>query len=76
MGVTLTLRGAARLDAVMLNLTSGARRGGVPGSRLQPMTALNAEQGADGPVDEAEQRRLAARARTRSWADEYHYSGW
>ncbi|EKM58709.1 uncharacterized protein PHACADRAFT_253199 [Phanerochaete carnosa HHB-10118-sp] len=66
-----------------LNLTSGARRGGLVGSRLQPMTAVNPEQQGGGsnsgqrtPVDEQEQRRLAAKARTRSWADDYHYAGW
>ncbi|GJE89785.1 DUF1752 and DUF3295 domain-containing protein [Phanerochaete sordida] len=64
-----------------LNLTSGARRGGLIGSRLQ-MTAANPDQqgggsqGQRGTPDEQEQRRLAAKARTRSWADDYHYAGW
>ena len=65
-----------------LNLTTGARRGGLLGSRLQPMTAVNPSEqsgsspGQKAPVDEREERRLAAKARTRSWADEYHYAGW
>jgi hypothetical protein len=68
------------------NLTSGARRAGLLGSRLQPMTAVNTsqqqqQQGAGGsnpapPQDEREQRRRAAMARNRSWAEEYHYAGW
>jgi hypothetical protein len=68
------------------NLTSGARRAGLLGSRLQPMTAVNTsqqqqQQGAGGSnpapsQDEREQRRRAAMARIRSWAEEYHYAGW
>ncbi|KAI0085364.1 hypothetical protein BDY19DRAFT_860843, partial [Irpex rosettiformis] len=50
------------------NLVGAARRGGALGQRVQ---ARN-----DQPVDEREERRRAALARNRSWADDFHYAGW
>lgn len=65
-----------------VNMLGGARRGGLLGSRLQPMTAVNAQQqerGVSGGVsalDERERQRRAAIARNRSMDDEYHTAGW
>ncbi|KAI0682879.1 hypothetical protein BC835DRAFT_1397992 [Cytidiella melzeri] len=60
-----------------VNMLGGARRGGVLGQRLQPLTAANPQQGQSSqPLDEREERRRAAMARNRSWADEFHQSGW
>lgn len=59
-----------------VNMLGGARRGGL-GQRLQPFTAVNAQQDQrNNPADEQEARRRAALARNRSWADDYHYAGW
>lgn len=57
------------------NLVNGARRTGLLGSGLQPMTAANGEgQGQNGNVNGRQP------GRTRSWAhmdaDDYHYAGW
>ena len=69
-----------------INMTG--RRAGVLGSGLRPLTAMNG----DGPAvaqqphaapqqqgqqtEDKEERKRRAMARNRSWADEYHYSGW
>lgn len=63
-----------------MNMTSGVRRSGLP-SRIAPLTPANGQQQqgqqqGNAPVDEREERRRAAVARNRSWADEYHYAGW
>ncbi|KAI0771315.1 hypothetical protein BD413DRAFT_476299 [Trametes elegans] len=79
-----------------VNMTG--RRGGVLGSGIRPLTAMNgdgptgaqqqqpaAQNGAQGQqqqgqpplnADDREERRRRAMARNRSWADDYHYSGW
>ncbi|KAI0715761.1 hypothetical protein C8T65DRAFT_694593 [Cerioporus squamosus] len=82
-----------------INVT--ARRGGVLGSGLRPLTTMNGDGPAatqqpppppppqqQGPSqqqqqqqqqqngEDREERRRRAMARNRSWADEYHYSGW
>lgn len=79
----------------------GARRGGVLGSGLRPLTAATTtattttngtgqtsqqqqyqQQDKDpggrqgGRDDDREERKRRAMARNRSWADDYHYSGW
>ncbi|TBU36860.1 hypothetical protein BD309DRAFT_877570 [Dichomitus squalens] len=66
-------------------------RGGVLGSGLRPLTSMNdmpvqQAQGSDpqqqqqqpqqGQLDDKEEKRRRAMARNRSWADDYHYSGW
>ena len=69
--------------------TTARRGGGVLGNGLRPLTAVHnggsqSQQG-DGEgegedertsADEREERRRAAIARNRSWADDYHYAGW
>ncbi|KAM5539216.1 hypothetical protein V8D89_007089 [Ganoderma adspersum] len=69
-----------------VNLTG--RRAGTLGSALRPLTAVNGDpavqqqQQAQGSgqqaqvPDDKEEKRRRAMARNRSWADEYHYSGW
>ncbi|KAI0351791.1 hypothetical protein OH77DRAFT_855947 [Trametes cingulata] len=82
-----------------VNMTG--RRGGVLGSALRPLTAMNGDgpaaaqqqpsqnasqgqgqqqqqqqQGQGQNADDREERRRRAMARNRSWADDYHYSGW
>lgn len=64
-----------------VNMLGAARRGGgVLGQRLQPLTQAHPQgqgEGQDGqPLDEREERRRAAMARNRSWADDFHYAGW
>ena len=61
-----------------VNMLGGARRGGLLGQRLQPLTAANAQQdpARDKAADEREERKRAVMARNRSWADDYHYAGW
>ena len=56
-----------------VNMLGGARRGGLLGSRLQPMTAVNGQQQ---DADDRERQRRAAIARNRSMDDEYHTAGW
>lgn len=51
----------------------GLPRNTSAGSRLQPMTSL---AGANEPIDDREARRRAVLARNRSWADDFHTSGW
>ncbi|KAI0649558.1 hypothetical protein C8Q79DRAFT_520834 [Trametes meyenii] len=81
-----------------VNMT-GRRGGGVLGSGIRPLTAMNGDgpvaaqqqqqvaapsagqgrpqgQGPQGNSDDREERRRRAMARNRSWADDYHYSGW
>ena len=70
-----------------VNLTG--RRAGPLGGGLRPLTAANGDpavqqqqQQAQGSgqqaqvPDDKEEKRRRAMARNRSWADEYHYSGW
>ncbi|TBU44324.1 hypothetical protein BD309DRAFT_43658 [Dichomitus squalens] len=66
------------------------QRGGVLGSGLRPLTSMNdmpvqQAQGSDQQQqqqpqqrqpDDKEEKRRRAMARNRSWADDYHYSGW
>lgn len=61
-----------------VNMLGGARRGGVLGGRLQPLTVANATQDSarDKAQDDREERKRAVLARNRSWADDYHYAGW
>ncbi|CAL1717380.1 unnamed protein product [Somion occarium] len=70
-----------------INMTGGARRGGLLGSGLRPLTAVNNAQptagGSGNPNDRSssrnegeERRRAAAIARNHSWGDDYHYAGW
>ncbi|THH29477.1 hypothetical protein EUX98_g4704 [Antrodiella citrinella] len=77
-----------------VNMTSGARRGGLLSGGLRPLTAVTTQEparmsshecnphnqtqtppGRTG-VHEKEDRRRAAMARNKSWADDYHTSGW
>ncbi|PSR71234.1 hypothetical protein PHLCEN_2v12888 [Hermanssonia centrifuga] len=61
-----------------VNMLGGARRNGLLSQRLQPMTAVTPQQELvrnDSGLDEREQRKRAV-ARNRSWADDYHHSGW
>ena len=48
------------------------RRGGVLGGGLRPLTTMGEGSGQQQREDERED----ARRRNRSWADEYHYTGW
>ena len=64
-----------------INMTGRARRGGLlGGGGMRPLTAM-APADAVGPSgnegkDSAEERRKAAIARNRNWADDYHFAGW
>ncbi|KAI0950724.1 hypothetical protein AcW1_007960 [Taiwanofungus camphoratus] len=71
-----------------INMTSGARRGGLLGNGLRPLTAVHGETSArngaqhgaapksgDGNEAKDEQTR-SSMARNRSGADDYHYAGW
>ena len=61
-----------------INMTGGARRGGLlGGGGMRPLTTM-ATAGPSGNEgkDSAEERRKAAIARNRSWADDYHFAGW
>ena len=58
-----------------VSMLGGARRGGL-NSRLQPMTALNAQQQQQPGGDERERQRRAALSRNRSMDDDYHTAGW
>ena len=58
-----------------VSMLGGARRGGL-NSRLQPMTALNAQQQQPAGGDERERQRRAALSRNRSMDDDYHTAGW
>ncbi|EJD49558.1 hypothetical protein AURDEDRAFT_112432 [Auricularia subglabra TFB-10046 SS5] len=59
---------AKRSHGLPRNTSAGSRVGG-----LQPMTSL---AGANEPIDDREARRRAVLARNRSWADDFHTSGW
>lgn len=61
-----------------VNMTGGARRSsGLLGGGVRPLTAVaNGGPSGNQPTDPAEERRRAAVARNRSWADEYHFAGW
>ena len=83
-----------------INMTGGARRGGLLSGGLRPLTAVNQDQHqpatttttttaatTNGHVqhnnrnkstngNEKDDRKRAAMARNRSWADDYHTSGW
>ncbi|KDQ52728.1 hypothetical protein JAAARDRAFT_111161, partial [Jaapia argillacea MUCL 33604] len=83
-----------------INMTGGARRHGLLGNGLRPLTTVTAnvvsgeanggnangqtsrhtdeasQSGNEGERVEREARKKQAMARNRSWADDYHYSGW
>ncbi|CAL1708343.1 unnamed protein product [Somion occarium] len=70
-----------------INMTGGARRVGLLGSGLHPLTAVNNAQptagGSGNPNNRSssrnkggEHRWVAAIARNHSWGDDYHYAGW
>ncbi|KAH9913396.1 hypothetical protein B0H21DRAFT_772969 [Amylocystis lapponica] len=73
-----------------VNMTAGARRGGLLGSGLRPLTAANGEsskhsdktssqsgnESEDKDEQDRERKRRAGVPRNRSWADDYHYAGW
>ncbi|CCM03602.1 uncharacterized protein FIBRA_05740 [Fibroporia radiculosa] len=69
---------------VSRNNMTGARRGGLLGNGLRPLTAVNTDaprQNEPGTrsgneADDREARRQRAAARNRSWADDYHFVGW
>lgn len=46
-----------------------------PNQGLRPLTSTNSEGSRDAPTEQDERRRRAM-ARNRSWADDYHYTGW
>ena len=61
------------------------RRQGVLGNGLRPLTAVHGSEpqgegqgqaGSEAGDRDREERRRAAMARNRSWADDYHYAGW
>ena len=58
-----------------VSMLGGARRGGLLSSRLQPMTAVNAQQ-QQADSDDRERQRRVALARNRSMDDDYHIAGW
>ncbi|KAH8092627.1 hypothetical protein BXZ70DRAFT_448689 [Cristinia sonorae] len=73
-----------------INMAGGARRGGLLGGGLRPLTAVNQEAttSANGNTNgrsntrtssgaaEKDERKRAAMARNKSWGDDYHTSGW
>ncbi|KAL4249323.1 Ras-cAMP pathway regulatory protein [Abortiporus biennis] len=67
-----------------VNKPNVARRGGLLGSGLRPLTTFNPAQNVTaqrttsemGDDDVPDDRRRAAMARNRSWADDYHVRGW
>jgi len=68
---------------VSRNALTGARRGGVLGNNLRPLTAMTSDPQKDDSGsksghegDDKDERRQRTVARNRSWADDYHYAGW
>lgn len=68
-----------------INMMGGARRGGLLGNGLRPLTTVQGQNNQDASTsrqqqqytaDVEEEARRKRIARNRSWADDYHYAGW